>query len=304
MDFSITNGIIDVVVDNKLKHLCVSIGTTKLSNSIRLKEHEFNSRFYSITVVKYSTTFLSGKLENLERILDNLQASVISELKETTSLGFSRLKKEHSDAWNSIWRSGFGISHSLAWEALNADRINASIYYVLANHRAPLIEVKQTASANSQVEQQPLPVILEFNMERCYEGFSTLHATTLWKLPSSEQEAASLSSLWSLTLQKHGCKNLVELGVDGVLQAIILSLGGLKFTHHHLDLNLNPRQLHRNYYFRNINYANMSLISIDIEVGSDNHAKLYVKLNELIDKKQMFYACDGGCIDESVPLKM
>jgi hypothetical protein len=88
------------------------------------------------------------------------------------------------------------------------------------------------------------------------------------------------------------------------LQAIILSLGGLKFTHHHLDLNLNPRQLHRNYYFRNINYANMSLVSIDIEVGADNHAKLYVTLNELMSAGHTFYACDGGCIDPALRLAL
>ena len=40
MDFSITNGIIDVLIDNKIKHLCVSIGSTRLPQIIRLKEHE------------------------------------------------------------------------------------------------------------------------------------------------------------------------------------------------------------------------------------------------------------------------
>lgn len=141
-------------------------------------------------------------------------------------------------------------------------------------------------------------------MERCYEGFSTLHAVKLWKFPRNENEVSNLSSIWMLTLQKHGCKSLIDLGVDGVIQAVILSLGGLKFTHHHLDLNLNPRQLHRDYYFRKINYANLSLISIDVIVDADNHAKLYVTLNELIDKNQNFYACDAGCIDPPVQLEM
>ncbi len=141
-------------------------------------------------------------------------------------------------------------------------------------------------------------------MERCYEGFSTLHATKLWRLPLTELDVSSLNSLWLLTLQKHGCRSLVDLGVEGILQSMILSLGGLKFTHHHLDLNLNARQLHRNYYFRNINYANLSLINIEIEVGSDNHAKLYVRLNELIDKSLRFYVCDGGCLDESIELNV
>ena len=101
----------------------------------------------------------------------------------------------------------------------------------------------------------------------------------------------------------------------GFLQAIVLSLGALKFTHHHLDLNLNPRQLHRNYYFRQVNYANLGLISIDIEVSDlDNHARLYVTLDQdettatssttaATKETDHFYACDGGCIDPALELR-
>lgn len=67
---------------------------------------------------------------------------------------------------------------------------------------------------------------------------------------------------------------------------------------------MNPRQLHRDYQFRNINYANLSLLSVDVEVGNDNHAVLYVTLNQLIDKKRKFYACDAGCIDPPIELEL
>ena len=102
MDFVITRGIIDLVVDNKLKHLCIAIGSTRLPTTIRLKEHEFNSKYYSISVVKYSNTFLSGKLENLEPVLADLEKNVVNELKETTTLGFIKLKQEHVKAWNKV----------------------------------------------------------------------------------------------------------------------------------------------------------------------------------------------------------
>ena len=117
-------------------------------------------------------------------------------------------------------------------------------------------------------------------------------------------ELSDSNMLWQLTLQKHGCGSLLELGTMGILQAIILSLGGMKFTRLHLDLNLNPRQLHRDYEFRRISYANLSLISVDIEVGYDNHAVLYVTMNELIDSTKRFYACDAGCIDRPVELHL
>jgi hypothetical protein len=223
VELTITKGIIDLVVDAKIKHLCVAIGTTRLSSMIRLREHEFNSRHTILTIIKYSSTFLSGRLENLEPILSGLEQQVLGEAREAIGVGFAALKREHVSAWQDIWKSGFGISNSLYPGALNPDQINASIYYVLANNRAPLIEVTQLEAAaaaaaghtNGLVSSSTKPSILEFNMERCYEGFSTLHATTLWRLPNTEMEAASLASLWSLTLQKHGCSRLVDLGVHG-----------------------------------------------------------------------------------------
>lgn len=295
VEFTITSGIIDTTIENKQKHLCVSIGSTRLPTHIRLKETEFNTRHTVITVVKYSSTFLSGKTENLDPILGELEKKVVDEIRSVSSINYNKLKKEHMEAWSNLWRSGFGISNSLAVDAMNGDQINATMYYLLSNSRAPLIELREASSELTN---------LKYQMERCYEGFSTLHAVKLWKLPKNENEISSLHSLWALTLEKHGCKNLLELGAEGLLQAVILSIGGLKFNHHHLDLNLNPRQLHRNYYFRNLNYENTSLISIDVEVGNDNHAQIYVTLNHLIDSNQKFYACDAGCIDPPIELPL
>ena len=41
LEFTITKGIIDVTIENKLKHLCVSIASSRLPTSIRIKEHEY-----------------------------------------------------------------------------------------------------------------------------------------------------------------------------------------------------------------------------------------------------------------------
>ncbi len=142
---------------------------------------------------------------------------------------------------------------------------------------------------------------LSLQNDRCYEGFSTLQATKLWKYARNENEIYDLSSLWYLTLTKNGCVNFLKLGIDGIIQAMILSIGGLKFMNHHLELNLNPKQIHRNYMFRNINYGNTTYFNITVEVGEDNHAKIYVKM-ENYDSDLSFYACDAGCIDESIRL--
>ena len=305
MEFTIAKGIIDVVTENKVKHLCIAIGSTKMPINIRLKEHDFNSKYNVITVVKYSNTLLSGKLENLERVLADLETNVLQELREATTIGFNKLRKEHIDAWNGIWRSGFEISNSLAKDALNGDQINATLYYVLSSSRAPLFELNSIPLAvTNSTSQIDAKAELKFSMQRCYEGVSTLYASKLWKLPRNETGVANLTSVWSLTLDRFGCHGLLELGASGIMQSMILSLGGLRFTNHHLDLNLNPRQLHRYYGFRRVNYANLSFVTIEIEVGKDNHALLYATLDELIEPDVRFYACDAGCIDPSVELTL
>lgn len=163
-----------------------------------------------MTVVKYSSAFLSGKLDNLDPILKDLESSVIKELKESLNIGFIKLKKEHIKAWNTIWDSGFEISKSLASGAMNGDQFNASIYYALTNTRAPLLEVTTLSSDTSTVSS--VADGLHFNMERCYDGFSTMHALKLWKLPINEKEISDSTLLWILTLQKHGCSSLLDLG--------------------------------------------------------------------------------------------
>lgn len=48
-------------------------------------------------------------------------------------LSFGTIKQEHISAWYSLWETGLYISTSKAAGALNGDKINATIYYVLSN---------------------------------------------------------------------------------------------------------------------------------------------------------------------------
>lgn len=96
-----------------------------------------------------------------------------------------------------------------------------------------------------------------------------------------------------------GCHNLIRAGASGVLQAMVLSFGSFRFSNQHLELNIHPKFLHRDYYFRRLNYGNMTHINVSIEVTEDNHAILYVALDRSDGK---YYACDAGCLDEPVAL--
>lgn len=75
---------------------------------------------------------------------------------------------DHEKAWNDLWKTGFYISASRAANALNGDKINATMYNVLSQVRAPLYETNvapaQKAEANS---------VLTY-AEGCYGGHHTL----------------------------------------------------------------------------------------------------------------------------------
>jgi len=104
-------------------------------------------------------------------------------------------------------------------------------------------------------------------------------------------------SQWTTCTQKI---NLYVVGADGVLQAMMLSYGALKFSNHHLEFGMHPRDLHRDYFFRRINYGNDTHVNISVQVGDDNKAVLYVSLDR---NNRPYYACDAGCLDPPESLR-
>jgi len=79
-----------------------------------------------------------------------------------------------------------------------------------------------------------------------------------------------------------------------------LSYGALKFSNHHLEFGTHPRDLHRDYFFRRINYGNDTHVNVSVQVGDDNKAVLYVSLDR---NNRPYYACDAGCLDPPEPLR-
>lgn len=96
-----------------------------------------------------------------------------------------------------------------------------------------------------------------------------------------------------------GCHKLLRAGADGVVQAMVLSFVGLKFSQHHLELDANPKDLHRDYFMRRVRYGNATHLNISIVVQSDNRAVIEVTLDQ---KNQDYFACDAGCLDPPVRL--
>ena len=81
---------------------------------------------------------------------------------------------------------------------------------------------------------------------------------------------------------------------------MVLSFGGLKFTSEHLEFSTHPKDLHRDYEYRRINYGSKTHINISVHLRTDNKAVLYVAT----DRNDIpFYACDAGCLDPPVKLR-
>ena len=77
-----------------------------------------------------------------------------------------------------------------------------------------------------------------------------MQAERLWSTLDTIQDVNRVASLWMITLDKQGCHQLVRTGADGVIQAMMLSFGGLLFKNQHLEFNNHPQNLHRDYFFR------------------------------------------------------
>jgi hypothetical protein len=83
-------------------------------------------------------------------------------------------------------------------------------------------------------------------------------------------------------------------GVNGVLQSILLSIGGIRFRNHHLEMYLDPKELHRDMFFRSINFGKQYHLNISITVEHDNRAVIDVAMD---NEDGEAYACDAGCLD-------
>jgi hypothetical protein len=85
-----------------------------------------------------------------------------------------------------------------------------------------------------------------------------------------------------------------QTGVNGILQSMLLSIGGIRFRNHHLEMYLDPKELHRDMFFRSINFGKQYQINISITVEHDNRAVIDVSID---NENGQAYACDAGCLD-------
>lgn len=276
-EFNLISGHVQLPDTNKI--IAVSIVYKAPPKVLQVKARG-SSSFEYLTSIKYSEA-VSPEQYHVER--DVTQKMAIDTMKKALIRQQRGLKSEHINHWQSYWYTGFRISESKATEAINGHKINSTMYYVLSHVARGVLDVEKVVS----------------NSEGCYKGHHTLNAPKLWKDTSSIDLVNDVVHTWLITLEKQGCHRLITGSPSAVQQAIVLSLGGLRFSNQHLEFNIDPKYLHRDYLFRRISYGNITHLNISVSVNEDNRAVLGVALDR---SDSGYYACDAGCLDDPVPL--
>ncbi|XP_075983680.1 uncharacterized protein KIAA2013 homolog [Anticarsia gemmatalis] len=274
--------------------IAASVVSRKMSNTIQVEARD-GLDILILTTVQYSKPISKADYAKQKDIVEK---RAIDEMEKIIALTGDRaavrkLRENHARVWQGLWYTGFYISDSKAEGIINGDRINATIYAILSQVRSYEHEENIKPNTKSDIMRS-----LTYS-EGCYEGHSTLDAFNLWKPLNSLSNLNSVASVWLLTLEKQGCHNLLKAGASGVNQAMILSFGSLRFSNQHLEYNIHPSKLHRDFLFRRVNYGNMTHVNISVILQEDNKAAIFVALDR---SDKTYYACDGGCLDSPVQL--
>ncbi|KAF6029792.1 hypothetical protein EB796_011890 [Bugula neritina] len=244
---------------------------------------------HSLTVFDYTVMENKGDKSVTQKTIRDRKSRCVKAVKSALHAGSSDLYEQHTLAWHQLWQSGFAISDSKAPDSLNSDVINSTLYYILSHVSSTLQDLTSSPSEVSQA-------MTYLNKPRaCYHNsHHTLQFSSLWQIGETVEAMNKGVDTHLSSLEHYGCSNYIKAGAEGVLQAVLLSLGGLSFRESndkvvHMEFNVDPADLHRDYQFTNIRYADKTFLNISVIVDESNHAVLHVS-----SSADNFYGTDAG----------
>ncbi|XP_072043670.1 uncharacterized protein KIAA2013 homolog [Amphiura filiformis] len=268
-----------------------------------------------IAVVKFSQPFLDAHKEN--DISAELVDKTEEELFSLLHMDFNILMQEHVETWSQhIWSSKMWLeplnllqedqpkkSHPplpvLLQPQLSPQLVVATVYYVLSSVDAPLF-----LPSTSQLTKKEMYSALKMPGS-CFNGQPTIFEENLWKPIDNTADMSDLVSHWQHTLFKHGCRSLLNLGVTGFMQAMMLSLLGAQFHEYELAFHADPTQIHTKVQIHNLLY-NASFVDIDVDPSSESREiGLSITTSEAIKQSSqplLVFACGAGCESEPIEL--
>lgn len=295
VDYHVVTGYVPSMTNGKIR--VVSIVYRSIPRILTVNKRGATS-LNLLTTINYSKAVSKDQLAQQKEIVEKFAVDSMKKVLEEhgeDSFGDALLafRKQHTRVWNTLWQTGFYISTSKAEHALNGDKINATIYNVLSHSRAYEFEESITPQRKNQIAHD-----LTY-AEGCYDSYHTLQAENLWKDMTTLENTNAVVQRWILTLEKQGCHNLIRAGASGIIQSMVLSFGGFRFSNQHLEFNIHPKFLHRDMRFYRLNYGNMTHVNVTVLLNDENKAEIVVALDR---SDRNYYACDGGCLDTPVLL--
>ncbi|XP_033353701.1 uncharacterized protein KIAA2013 homolog isoform X1 [Bombus vosnesenskii] len=276
-EYNLISGFIPLSNSNKI--VTVSIVYKRPPRILQIKARS-SIKLKFLTSIQYSEPTL---MEEHHIQYELTKEKAIEAIKKAISIQHQSLKEDHINLWQSYWYTGLRISDSKADGAINGHKINSTLYYVLSQISKGIHDIEKNIAMN----------------EGCYRGHHTLDAPRLWKDTSSIDAMNNVVEAWLITLEKQGCHHLMIGDPAAVQQAIVLSLGSLRFSNQHLEFNIDPQYLNRDYLFRRISYGNVTHLNISVTVGEDNRAVLKVAVDK---SDSVYFGCDAGCLNPPVSL--
>ncbi|CAG2062711.1 unnamed protein product, partial [Timema podura] len=195
-EYQVITGSIEVPSSDGV--IAVSLVSRKTPKTIEV-EARSTLTLEVLTTVNYSKPSTQS---DYAKNKDIVEKNAIENMKKAL-LKVQTLKEDHIKIWQQLWSTGFTISYSKAVDAINGDKINATMFYVLSQVPSPYHD--ETTPYEKKME---LANSL-FYAEGCYSGYHTLQAVNLWKDLSTMDEVNAVVSLWLITLEKQVSSQLL-----------------------------------------------------------------------------------------------
>lgn len=275
------------------KFMAISIASKLTGESLQINTDDKN-HVDAMTVVMHSS--IKPSKDSAKKEEKEIQKQTAEYANTVMEMSTDELLKEHRAAWKDILHTGLTVSPSEDEPGLPDPRIvNETLYYVLS-------------STDSKLHDEGIPEKERRNLinrlqtpDFCYQGHSTIHGHSLWRDVTSVEDVTNLQRLWSLTLSKNQCKSLVSEGAEGLLQAMLLSFGGLKFTENDLRFGPDPEVLHNDISFHRLIYRN-DTVDISVKRAKDETGTPVIMVALRDHPKIPLYACEAGCVRDAVQL--
>ncbi|KAM9701186.1 LOW QUALITY PROTEIN: uncharacterized protein KIAA2013 homolog [Menidia menidia] len=250
----------------------------------------------------------------VEETFSALREGARKELGEVLRIPVDELLMDHQQAWADLFISGVEMMKITDSHTPSGRTVNTTLFYVLACSPAPLLDRRLGGEERARLESS-----LSY-ADHCFSGHATMHAQNLWAgglgaaggagggapgagpaPPPRSARVLQLVTLWTLTLQKRGCRGLLAAGAHGALQAMLLSFGGLQFTENHLQFQADPDVLHNGYALRGLRYRRRLLrLAVARRRGGGGSPVLQLSLGP---QGAPLFACEAGCLREPVRLE-